>query len=581
MKKILFCLIFFVVQLFFQTAAAESFYIEQYAVSARVNKDKTVDVYEEITVYFNAPSHGIYRTIPLKGDTIENITVSEKHSKHYEGGGITIKIGDAERYVTQRHKYSLSYRLNIYDRLPEFYYNIIGTDWQVPINFAYFNVEMPKTIEADKVGLSVGRYGRAGFDGEALFEVKDNVISGVTKQALEPGEGITLRVEVPEDYFEFLPDTTSPKVILWLILLTFLSFAFWLFIGKDEHVTPVVSFYAPKNIFNSDAELILREKVSSRSLVALIIELAEQGYLKIENRQKSFTLHKLREYDGPDNVAGKLFEELFYGGRTSRTKSDLSNSKRFYKECKTMIKAANSRKGRFFTPASLSKMNVFLMILLMLGTCSLSLYALMGYRLTSEVLTAVIFYGIFLLLFFQGTYRAQILSNLLVIGVLGSSMFPQLQYIVSVVSPQNLKVACFGGICFLLTLIFYIQFPKLNIQGQQIKGQLKGLKKFIRVAEKKRLEQMVEEDPSYFYKILPYAYILGVSDKWIKQFEDIMIAPREEFGNRMFTRSSFYDFSNGFSQTTLPSKANGGISRSSGGGGFSGGGHGGGGGGSW
>ena len=92
---------------------------------------------------------------------------------------------------------------------------------------------------------------------------------------------------------------------------------------------------------------------------------------------------------------------------------------------------------------------------------------------------------------------------------------------------------------------------------------------------------MVEEDPKYFYKILPFAYILGVSDKWIKQFESIMIKPVEEFGSRPMTVSRFNNFTRSFGNTTLPSTQNGGISRSSGGGGFSGGGHGGGGGGSW
>ncbi|MBP5214983.1 MAG: DUF2207 domain-containing protein, partial [Alphaproteobacteria bacterium] len=172
-------------------------------------------------------------------------------------------------------------------------------------------------------------------------------------------------------------------------------------------------------------------------------------------------------------------------------------------------------------------------------------------------------------------------SNIGILLIITANMFPQLQYMISTCSPQNIKVAIFGGICFVIALICLIEFPKLNIYGQQIKGHLKGLKKFIEVAEKPRLEKMVEEDPKYFYKILPFAYILGVSDKWIKQFESIMIKPVEEFGSRPLTVSRFNNFTRSFGNTTLPSTQNGGISRSSGGGGFSGGGHGGGGGGSW
>ena len=113
--------------------------------------------------------------------------------------------------------------------------------------------------------------------------------------------------------------------------------------------------------------------------------------------------------------------------------------------------------------------------------------------------------------------------------------------------------------------------------GQKIMAELLGLKKFIEVAEKHRLESLVEENPNYFYDILPYAYILGVSEKWINKLEQIIPVSSEWYrGNR------FRKFSNNMHSAAIPTTSNGGIrSSSGGGGGHSGGGHGGGGGGSW
>ena len=34
---------------------------------------------------------------------------------------------------------------------------------------------------------------------------------------------------------------------------------------------------------------------------------------------------------------------------------------------------------------------------------------------------------------------------------------------------------------------------------------------------------LVEEDPEYFYNIMPYAYVMGLSDKWAKKFEKIRV----------------------------------------------------------
>ena len=112
---------------------------------------------------------------------------------------------------------------------------------------------------------------------------------------------------------------------------------------------------------------------------------------------------------------------------------------------------------------------------------------------------------------------------------------------------------------------------------------------FLETAEKDKLESLVHDDPSYFYNILPYAYVLGVSDAWIKQFEGIAIAPPEWYEsadtfdyyrfNRSLNRTihSASRVMNSIPQSSGGSSSGGGFS----GGGFSGGGSGGGGGSSW
>ena len=57
--------------------------------------------------------------------------------------------------------------------------------------------------------------------------------------------------------------------------------------------------------------------------------------------------------------------------------------------------------------------------------------------------------------------------------------------------------------------------------------KITGFKKFLETAEKDRLEMLVHDNPKYFYNILPFAYVLGVSDKWVDKFEGIAIEPPE------------------------------------------------------
>lgn len=54
-------------------------------------------------------------------------------------------------------------------------------------------------------------------------------------------------------------------------------------------------------------------------------------------------------------------------------------------------------------------------------------------------------------------------------------------------------------------------------------GQICAFKTFLLDAESDRLETLVEENPSYFYDILPYCYVLKITDKLKAKFDKITL----------------------------------------------------------
>lgn len=56
-------------------------------------------------------------------------------------------------------------------------------------------------------------------------------------------------------------------------------------------------------------------------------------------------------------------------------------------------------------------------------------------------------------------------------------------------------------------------------EGKEKLGKIIGFKEFIDTAEADRIKTMVEKNPNFYYDVLPYAYVLGVSDKWIKNLD--------------------------------------------------------------
>ena len=142
-----------------------------------------------------------------------------------------------------------------------------------------------------------------------------------------------------------------------------------------------------------------------------------------------------------------------------------------------------------------------------------------------------------------------------------------------------------------------VMMEKRTKKSAELLGKILGLRQFIGTAELDRLNRLVEENPTYYYRVLPYAYVMGLTDKWAKNFERIKIVQPDWYAacdrDPMFDAWMF----NGMMRDcchaaesqirlAIPESGDGdsggiGGGFSSGGGGFSGGGVGGGGGGSW
>ncbi len=573
-------ILFFVFLLVQNTVLAENFYINNYDVDIKVDENKVVDITENIDVYFTNPSHGIFRSIPYSGGKIEDISVSEDYSIEYDGGNIKIKIGNPEKLVKKNHHYAIKYKHILKDKKKEFYYNIIGTNWNVPIEKASFNVEMPKPFNHDKAGISIGKYGTRGFDGDAVFSIKDTKIQGQTKRTLNPNEGITLRIPLSKHYFSYSENKTGGLVVAIMLGLTLFCFLVWYAIGRDEQVIPVVNFYPPEKYSSAEAEVIYKGNLSEKGLASLFVWLANKGYLKINDKSEDYTIEKIKDYDGANKNIAEFMSALFPEGTITFGKS-LEYSEVFYIECKEITKNFDKVRNVIFYKDSISWQYILLLSLCIIALIVLelslavdfdfntfmnsnpvALFILIGIICSSpKDFTKMIFAGVFvLILSFAGTFDVlfDCIAN----------------------NGNGLNLAI-GMICLIVSVVCLYQLPKRSKIGNKELGRLLGFRKFLETVEVKRVETLVKENPNYCFDILPYLYIFDLSDEWIKKFEKFFRTPPSWYSGPYFA-NNFVHLTNNMGSVTQPSTANGGISSSSGGGGgFSGGGCGGGGGGSW
>lgn len=57
----------------------------------------------------------------------------------------------------------------------------------------------------------------------------------------------------------------------------------------------------------------------------------------------------------------------------------------------------------------------------------------------------------------------------------------------------------------------------LTEYGAGFAARCEGFRQFLSTAEKNRLEMLLEENPNYYYDVLPYAHVLGVSSVWLQK----------------------------------------------------------------
>lgn len=603
-----------------------SFYeyvIDEYNIDIKVNEDNTFDIEETITAYFNVPKHGIFRTIPLRNTVtrldgtksknrvqISNLSVDNKYTTSKADGNYKIQIGSASHTVTGEQIYVIKYTYNIgkdpikdYDEL---YYNLIGTEWDTVIGNVTFNITMPKKFDSSKLGFSSGKEG--SIDNINVdYTVDGNEISGSYDGILAVGEALTVRTELPEGYFAGAGfDVKFMDYVMFLIPVLFLGVsAFWWHkFGRDDQVIETVEFYPPDGVNSLEAGFLYKGKAENQDVVSLLIYLANKGYIKISetkekalfSKSKNFKITKLKEYDGNDDNEKVFLDGLFK--KTSDNANEVTSNDlydNFYVTMQKILSNANKRanKDKIFEKSA-SRKSGFIVLMIIVAYFLIAIPLIFTYGdlvsfIFALIYPAIGFSMIFAMLFDKNQTASVKLFGLILGGLFGGvpwtfwvlpALLQDFTYLIG-------YIIGLGSVAGMIICLKYL--PKRTPYGNEMLGKLRGFKNFLETVEKDKLEAMVMQEPTYFYDILPYTYVLGVSDKWIEKFEVISLQSPDWYdGSTDFNMATFGTFMNNtmtLAQSVMsssPSSDSGGsFGGGSSGGGSSGGGSGGGGGGSW
>jgi uncharacterized membrane protein len=538
-------------------------------------------VSEKITLTFVGQWHGIHRTIPVEypgpqGTNytlfVDVISVTDengnklKYDSTKSGNHRDLKIYipgavDTTRVVNIDYSVRNAVRFfdNGNDNYAEFYWNVTGNDWPVPIDHASAFVTLPENAAgALRAQTFTGAYGSK--QSEATAEVKGADVVSETTSPLPMRGGLTIDIYIPQGilkppsaltkFFWFLG--SNPIVFLPLFTLAAM-FALWYSVGRDPDpgVSVAPQYEPPKGMCPAEAGTLLDDTIHPRDITSTIVDLAVRGYIKIEEKvdtflvfhHKDYLFHLLkpREQWGTDLTAHErvMLENIFFAGTETRL-SDLKN--------------------RFYTVIPIVRQDI-MSSLKSKGIYTLDPESANGYSIAAGVAIALL---------------------VVAVQVMGwMNLFSSVPLLIGSVL-----------VSAVIWWLFARQMTAKTVVGARTTIAVLGFQEFMNRVDADRIKRM---PPDTFEKFLPYAMALGVEHHWAQAFDGIIkdppswyVSPNGYVGfSPLFFSSSMHSMATDMHQvlTSAPRSSSIGSGFSSGGGfsggGFSGGGFGGGGGGAF
>ena len=608
--------------------ASSDYQITNYQVEIDVSQDNYLLINEQITAHFSVGTkHGIFRAVPQTSEVLkldENGKIESRDKMRFnlevvnsnypyetslEGDFNYIRLGNPDVYISQNTSktYDFSYKLYIdsrYANYNQFYFNVLGNMWDTTIDNFSAKINFEKTVENIDTKVFFGKYGST--EQLNFLWINEGKTLSLEKNDLNVGEGITIFIPFEGQYFKTQFVNWIDFIVLALIAL-FAVICFILY-AKGSNKTlcvPVVQFTLKNKFTPADVGYLVDKKVNNHDIASLIIFWADAGYLKIQEEDDKTYLVRTAKKVGKMKLYEKmLFEEAF---KAENEKVEISEIGSRWKDIVSSVRSSIAEENsEAFSKKSVSKRTA---IAIIVGIIFAGALALVNYQ-NCEMIYFYLSFGAGILvattLILVGKNRDQkfithgikkFVNILMLIGVSALLLVFCILSFDSYCDPAFNCFLVFGLYLFALYLIY-----KFNIrtdEGTKELGDIIGLREFIVVAEKDRLEMMAKEEPRLFFAVMPYAYVLGVYDEWCKKFEKIIIETPEWyvgavapdiFDVYMFSmvmsslNSSLVNSISAADIARIAEQAEsmtGGFGGGSGGGGFSGGGFGGGGGGSW
>ena len=316
---------------------------------------------------------------------------------------------------------------------------------------------------------------------------------------------------------------------LCLLILVYCYFRF----SKGNNLKLEFSKTPPNNLDILELSFLLKGFITDNDIVSLLICLANEGYINFIGNKENFTIIKVKEYKENNLVKKILMKKLF----SEKNELELRDIK--YKFNTTMYeikKLVNDKHNKEMIFETKLKKYRFLINMLMI----ISVFAInIKIPIDSDFLKLFILILMNIVVLFIMRRDTQNNDRILLgIILLGVNIYLNKNLFININNYTILYII--ELITIVINAIMYIKLPTRTKYGNEYLGKIIGFKLEL---ERMNLNNITEDKNIYFYKMIPYAYVFGIFDKWINKGKKVIKKkPKWHITNEEFDLINFKRF---------------------------------------
>lgn len=538
-KKVFYSLLmFFSVPLIINASSVE---VVGFEAIINVTEDRKMNVNEKIELYIIDESDSFERIINNKNfmnrkdgskiyidSRVSNISSKKliDSSSTNKQNKIKLKLNEKKDMI---ETINLSYEYNLgkdtAKDFDEIYYSILNTD-NIASNVV-FEITLPKNVKVNNVSFSINNKYNLSKD-DVTYQIEDNVITGYLNIMLNENEEFFIHVELPNNYFKNANDNFNYFKYLYLLfpLITFgIIFKYWYQYARKNKFQEQITTEIPYNFDPVEIGYLYKGTVDENDLVTDLIFLANKGYLKIEEnedgyklgKENSFKFIKIKDYDKNNAVQKLLFEGIFKDKEIAELKDiEFGYSSKII-DMKKMIDNKDNRLKLFNLEINeVKKISLISLIISLLILNIEPIKQLTNSYLFVPIGAFIMGFGLSILFVLNTKGLLKKLFGVLLFGI----VFVSSIYIL-LGQTQLLIIYILEILLIFISIRFYKKIPTRTIYGNKKLAEINAFKIGLLSMSATELEEKIKENSNYFYDMLPYAIVLGITNEWMMKGKNI------------------------------------------------------------